>query len=36
MTASRIDHPIMGELREAILVGKRMIARSSEILKRIP
>lgn len=36
MIATRLDHPIIDELREAILIGKRMLARSSDILKRIP
>lgn len=36
MLATKISNPIIDELRESILVGKRMLARSSEILKRIP
>ncbi len=36
MIASRIDHPILRELRDAIDKGRRMILHSSEIIKRIP
>lgn len=36
MVASRIDHPVIAELRDAIIDGKRMLAKAGEILKRIP
>lgn len=29
-------HPIMEELRDAVLAGKKMLARANDILKRMP
>lgn len=36
MLATGIDHPIIEDLRDTIVAGKRILARAREISKRLP
>lgn len=36
MLATGIDHPILEELRDTIVSGKKLLARAREISKRLP
>lgn len=36
MLSTGVDHPVIEELRAAILAGRRILARANEIAKRLP